>query len=147
MSNPILIVCGSRRWADYPRLACTLDNLCQLAGEPYAACWCGGAAGASAMAETWAVNRWRPLPVRRWPANWRRYGRGAGIRRSAEMIGAAPEGSVLAAFVPHRLADSVGTAHEVRLARRRELAVVVVDCCGLQVLPADPLLPEMEALL
>lgn len=139
MSKPVLIVCGSRRWSDYDRLA---EVLAGLAGIPsrYAELWHGGAKGADCQASTWASCRWSPLPVRRWPADWARYGRAAGVRRSAEMIAAAPEGSLLVAFVPHRLADSVGTAHGVRLARRRGLAVVVVDCCGRQVLPADPVL-------
>jgi len=141
--NPVLIVCGSRRWTDYDRLA---EVLAGIVGIPprYAALWHGGAKGADAMAGNWAQARWSRLPVRRWPADWERYGRAAGVRRSAEMIAAAPPGSLLVAFVPHRLADSVGTAHEVKLARHRGLAVVVVDSCGLQRLPADPFLPQLE---
>jgi len=143
--KPVLIVCGSRRWRDYDRLA---EVLAGLVGIPprYAALWHGGAKGADAMAGNWASTRWASLPVRRWPADWEHYGRSAGVRRSAEMVAAAPPGSVLVAFVPHRLADSVGTAHTVRLARRRGLAVVVADCCGLQRLAADPSLPLLEAI-
>jgi len=146
--NPVLIVCGSRRWSDRRRLIDTLDEICSWNGSYWPAeLWHGGAMGADAMAGEFAAADPCRLPVRVWPADWARYGRAAGVRRSAEMIAAAPVGSLLVAFVPHRLADSVGTAHEVRLARKRGLAVVVVDCCGQQVLPADPLLPQLEVLL
>lgn len=139
MSDPVLIVCGSRRWADYPRLAQALDNLIWPVRDPiYSAIWHGGARGADRLAAHYAA--WRGREVRVWPADWRRYGRAAGVRRSAEMIAAAPEGSLLVAFVPGALADSVGTAHVVRLARRRGLAVVIVDNAGQRALAADPVL-------
>lgn len=139
MQNPVLIVCGSRRWADYPRLAEVLDNLIWPVCQPiYSAIWHGGAGGADRLAAHYAA--WRGREVRVWPADWRRYGRAAGVRRSAEMIGAAPEGSLLVAFVPGALAESPGTAHEVRLARKRGLQVVIVDCAGQRVLAGDPVL-------
>ena len=143
MSDPVLIVCGSRHWVDYPRLAEVLDNLIWPVCQPiYSAIWHGGARGADRLAAHYAA--WRGREARVWPADWGRYGRGAGVRRSAEMIAAAPPGSLLVAFVPGRLAASPGTAHEVRLARRRGLAVVIVDCCGLQRLPADPYVSQLE---
>lgn len=139
MQKPVLIVCGSRRWADYPRLAATLEALIWPVCQPiYAAVWHGGARGADRLAAHFAA--WRGRETRVWPADWRRYGRAAGVRRSAEMIAAAPEGSLLVAFVPGRLAESPGTAHAVRLARKRGLQIIVVDCDGQRVLAGDPVL-------
>jgi len=136
MSNPVLIVCGSRSYPNQYDLNVTLQRL--WSEGSFTALWSTDAAGASRLARLWAMARC--IPVRRWPADWARYGRAAGVRRSAEMIAAAPPGSLLVAFVPGRLADSVGTAHEVRLARQRGLAVVIVDSRGPRVLAADPVL-------
>ncbi len=146
MQNPVLLVCGSRRWADFPRLAEVLDKLIRPVCRPvYSAVWHGGAGGADSLAARWAAALPCPLPVRVWPADWHRYGRAAGVRRSAEMLAAAPPGSLLVAFVPGRLADSAGTAHTVRLARRRGLTVVVVDSDGQRVLAEAQALPQLEA--
>lgn len=143
MSQPVLIVCGSRRWSDRRRLIDTLDRLCCRPGSlgywP-AELWHGGAAGADQMAGEFAAADPYRLPVRVWPADWARYGRSAGVRRSAEMVAAAPAGSLVVAFVPGRLAESAGTAHTVVLARRRGLRVVVVDSAGQRVLAGDPVL-------
>lgn len=43
----------------------------------------GGATGADAEGERWATSR--KIPVRRFPANWKAYGRSAGPIRNQEM--------------------------------------------------------------
>jgi len=44
----------------------------------------GGAKGADSDGEVWA--ELEGVPVRRFPAEWKRYGRGAGIVRNREMV-------------------------------------------------------------
>lgn len=44
----------------------------------------GGARGADHLGEMWAVRH--KIPIKRFPANWDRYGRGAGMIRNTEMV-------------------------------------------------------------
>ena len=122
-SRPVLIVCGSRAWTDWPTMRATLDHLWCAPMLALRAVWHGGAQGADLMATTWAEMFPGRVPVRSWPADWS-LGPHAGVKRSAEMVGSAPAGSVVVAFVSCRLSDSVGTSHTVRLALRRGLRVL-----------------------
>lgn len=49
--------------------------------------WHGGCSGADACAAAWAAAR--GVPVRVWSADWARFGRSAGPRRSRDMLSAA----------------------------------------------------------
>lgn len=138
--QPVLIVCGSRVFNRYILLATTLDAVVWPRGSSrpvYPELWHGGSSGADALAHRWSVRRGLPRQV--WPADWS-LGRSAGVRRSAEMVAAAPAGSVVVAFVPTKLADCVGTSHTVRLALGRGLRVIVVDSAGQRVLDPAPFL-------
>jgi hypothetical protein len=121
---PVVVVCGSRRWWSHARVTLAL---LKVWSPQFAALWHGAARGADLFADAFA--RGSGIPVRRWPADWS-LGRSAGVRRSAEMVAAAPPGSICVAFVLGRLADSRGTAHTVRLALRRGLRCLVVDNSG-----------------
>lgn len=122
---PVVVVCGSRRWWSHARVTLAL---LKVWSPRFAALWHGAARGPDLFADAFA--RRCEIPVRAWLADWDRYGQAAGVRRSAEMIAAAPPGSVCVAFVLGRLADSRGTAHTVRLALRRGLRCLVVDNSG-----------------
>jgi hypothetical protein len=124
MDAKVLIIAGSRRYTDWPRLRAVCDTLLADCG-PFASIWSGAAQGADTLGLRWAS--FRGLPTLAWPPDWQRYGKQAGVRRSADMIQAAATGSILAAFVPTTLAESPGTAHTVRLALNRKLAVWLVD--------------------
>lgn len=54
---------------------------------------CGMARGADTLAEQWAIANW--IPVKEFPADWEKHGRGAGHIRNREM---AKYGDVLVAF-------------------------------------------------
>lgn len=109
-----LAVVGSRTFADRERLFRLLDRL-----RPRLECVVtGGARGADALAEEWARERGVPVVVLR--ADWRRFGRGAGPRRNAEVVAAAT--AVLAFWD----GASRGTADTVRRARAAGVPVHVV---------------------
>lgn len=78
-----LIIAGSRTIAGAEALA-AIDS---LAPPEVAAVICGGAAGVDAAGRAWAEAR--GIPVLDFPADWARYGRGAGPIRNAAMVGSA----------------------------------------------------------
>ena len=121
-SSDVLVVVGSRRWRDYPRLCAVCGSLRAL--RPVGAVWSGGARGADTLGVRWA--RGCGLPVRIWSADWS-LGRSAGVRRTVAMLDAVPADSALVAFVPGRLSRSRGTLHTVRLALARGLVVYLVE--------------------
>lgn len=86
----------------------------------------GGARGADRLGEVFAGEL--GLNLKKFPADWNRFGKGAGILRNEEMARYAsetPEG-VLVAFWD---GVSRGTASMIELARRYGLEVVVVYYC------------------
>ena len=84
----------------------------------------GTARGVDHLGERYAEQE--GLPLRRFPADWARYGRSAGYRRNEAMIdyaGQAPDGGALIA-----LWDEVsrGTRHTIEAASRQGLKVFVL---------------------
>ena len=77
-----VLVCGGRDYADRRRLYAELDALREtveitqiIEGE---------ASGADSLARQWGESR--GIPVRKFPANWRRYGKRAGYLRNKQML-------------------------------------------------------------
>jgi hypothetical protein len=67
------------------------------------------------------------LQVEKFPANWERYGRHAGLERNLEMLDTNPD--LVIAFQRNR---SRGTQHTIDQARKRGIAVEVIrweDLC------------------
>ena len=79
-----VIVAGSRGFDDYPLLEATLDS---YIGEHLEVLdveiVSGGATGADTLGERYAKNRGDILKV--FPAEWRKYGKGAGYIRNKQM--------------------------------------------------------------
>lgn len=121
-TKPVLVVCGSRAWSDAFGLWLHLDHICKP-NRP-SAVWHGGATGADCLAAAWA--RTNKIPVREWPADWRQFGKKAGIMRSRDMLNAAPAGSAVAAFVAPSLNQSRGTAFTVNESVSRHIATWLV---------------------
>lgn len=119
MSSPVLVVIGSRSFSDRGQLFRFLGGL-----GSFSELWSGGAPGADRLGELWA--RSVGLPFRCFPALWKRWGRSAGFRRSAELVSECPEGSLVVCFVDRPLESCRGSLFTVLLARRRGLGVVVV---------------------
>lgn len=74
---------------------------------------CGGARGADDMGRRWAIEN--NIYVHMFPANWKKYGKSAGIRRNVEM---AKNADALIAFWDGK---SVGTKHMIDEAKKRNL--------------------------
>lgn len=104
------LVCGGRDFADWPYLSRMLD------GAGVTLVIHGGASGADTLAGRWASSR--GIAVEVYPADWARYGRSAGPRRNAWMLGVGRP-DVVVAFAGGR-----GTANMVGLARAAGVPVV-----------------------
>lgn len=118
-----VLITGSRDWSDTAALRAVLDEL--LAEHHGLVLVHGGCPrGADALADRWARDHPREVLVDRYPANWGRYGRAAGLRRNGDMVRAGADLCV-AFFVPG--AGNRGTAHCAKLARRAGITVRRVE--------------------
>jgi O-acetyl-ADP-ribose deacetylase (regulator of RNase III) len=77
-----LIIAGSRSFTDYQLLCEKVDAFQQEHG-PVVEVICGMARGADTLGSRYA--REHKIPVKKMPADWDRYGKGAGYRRNEEM--------------------------------------------------------------
>ncbi len=83
--NYRLVVAGSRNFNDYSLLCTTLNEVVgELKSEYNVTIVSGTANGADKLGEKYAEKH--GLKIERHPANWGRYGRGAGPIRNAEMV-------------------------------------------------------------
>lgn len=108
----IAIVCGGRDYRDQERVFAVLDQM-----KPTFVIH-GGARGADALAENWAISR--GVPYARVPAQWERYGRGAGQKRNGWMLQLKPDRVI--AFPGGR-----GTAGMVEQADKAGFLVIKVE--------------------
>lgn len=112
MSHKVL-VCGGRDYQDRDFAFAALDRFAAKFGVE---CVIHGAAkGADTLADEWAGSR--GVSVRRFPANWERDGKAAGLIRNQEMIDKAEPTAVIA-FPGGR-----GTADMVARAKRHGIPV------------------------
>lgn len=78
-----VLITGSRTWTDHRLIHNALDEI--RTAHPDMLLVSGGcSSGVDAIAERWASLR--GVPVERHPAEWQRYGRGAGFKRNSEMV-------------------------------------------------------------
>lgn len=122
MNTTHMIVVGSRSYSDRAELYRVCDSV-RTSSVVYVVS--GGALGADSLGVAWA--RSRGLLVREFPADWGRFGRSAGFRRTAELLAWVPSSSVVVCFVDRLLADCRGSVFTVGAARRRGLPVVTVE--------------------
>ena len=112
-----MIVAGGRDFADAELLTSTLDGLREEFIEIEIVS--GHASGADKMAEAYAKRLGIPLKV--FPAEWKKYGRGAGPIRNREMLAYILEGNpVVTAFWD---GQSKGTKNMIEQAKKAG-----VDC-------------------
>ena len=106
-----IIIAGGRNYSftkiDYRKLALFAQqhNITEVVS--------GCANGADTYGQLWASNR--GIQVKQFPADWEKYGKGAGFIRNLEM---ADYADALIAF-----AGGSGTEHMVKEARRRKLMI------------------------
>jgi len=114
-----VIVAGSRTIRCYDLVRGRLDELLANVAGPIEVV-SGGADGADALGERYA--REREHRLQRFPADWHKHGKRAGILRNRQM---ARHADALVAFWDGR---STGTADVIRTAREQGLKVRVVKC-------------------
>lgn len=109
-----VLVCGSRSW----RLPNVIEKrLRELPAN--AEILHGGARGADTLAAAIALDL--GFFVEEYAADWKRYGKRAGMIRNVEMLDSWPD--LVLAFWD---GSSMGTAHVIREARRRGIATEVI---------------------
>ena len=108
-----VIIAGSRSLTDAEQVATAIAQ----SGFALTEVISGGARGVDTLGEAWA--RRRRIPVRRIPADWRRYGQSAGFRRNEAMAHVAD--AVIAVWD----GSSPGTRHMIATARQRGLRLFV----------------------
>lgn len=108
-----VLVCGGRDYADRARVERVLDDLYVKNGITEVIE--GRAKGADSLAEDWAMGR--NVALRHFPADWDRYGRGAGPRRNRQML-VEGEPDLVVAFLGGR-----GTANMVSQAEKAGVPV------------------------
>lgn len=108
-----VLVCGGRDFSDKEFTDRELDRL--HAEHHFTLLIHGDANGADTLAGSWASIRGVPCtPV---PANWKKYGRGAGPKRNQQMLAMNPD--LVIAFPGGR-----GTAHMVGIAKAKMTRVI-----------------------
>jgi len=108
-----LIIAGSRTFNDYDALC---EALKQFKLNPTLVI-SGTAKGADQLGEYWAKEH--NIPIKRFPADWNRFGRKAGYIRNLNM---AYNADALLAFWDGK---SKGTKHMIDIAKKRGLQVYV----------------------
>jgi len=111
-----VLVTGGRDFDERNMLAQTLDRLHEQHG--FTLLIHGAAKGADRLAGEWAKSR--GIEILACPADWRRYGRGAGMQRNKEMLEQSPD--LLVAFPGGK-----GTENMVKIAKKAGLTVVMAE--------------------
>lgn len=110
------IIAGSRGVTDYEVILNAMDCAFHAGIEP-SVILSGNARGADILGECWAQAN--GLPVEIYPAEWNKYGKGAGFKRNALMASKAD------ALVALWDGESRGTGHMIDMANAMNLLVVV----------------------
>ena len=113
-----ILVCGDRNWRDYLPIAREIINQMPT---PNTVIIHGACRGADTLAAH--VAGWLGLRVESYPAQWQKYGKGAGPIRNQQMLDEGKPDLVLA-FHPN-LAHSKGTKDMVKRARKARIEVRV----------------------
>lgn len=110
-----VLVCGSRHFQDYELLKETLD------GYEFTEIIHGKARGADTLAGDYG--RSNGIEVREFPADWNKYGRGAGPIRNSQMLKEGKPELVIAFRAP----DSRGTQNMIDQAQKAGVEVRIID--------------------
>jgi hypothetical protein len=113
-----VLITGSRDYEDTFQFNETLDELLKSYDDPIIIA--GGAKGADRLAKEYAhMNYLRYLEF---PANWPKYKKKAGTLRNLQMLDEGKPHLVIA----FPLEGSIGTWHMVKIARERDVEVIVI---------------------
>jgi len=112
-----VIVAGSRGFTNYELLKEEMSIICSGIYELEIVS--GTARGADQLGEKWALEN--GFPVKRFPADWLKYGKSAGYVRNEQM---AQYANCLIAFWD---GISNGTKHMIELAKKYQLEIHIID--------------------
>ncbi len=112
-----ILICGGRDYINWKKLRGVMNLHVDIFGMPTEVIH-GDASGADKMGGLWAENL--GIPVRKFPAQWKRYGKSAGYVRNYEMAEEKPD------FV-YAFPGGKGTAMMVKLAEQRGLQVIKIQ--------------------
>lgn len=113
-----LCVFGSRGYSDYPRMCQHLDQFVASQNTSDISIISGMAAGADSLAVRYAKER--GLKLLPFPANWKQYGKSAGILRNAEMAKEATH------FIAFWDGLSKGTGHMISKIKKGVKPLLIV---------------------
>ena len=111
-----VIIAGGRNFDDFNKLCQVCDEFLQDQNKVEIVS--GAYKGADLLGERYAAER--NYPIKQFPADWRRYGKSAGLKRNTEM---ATYADALIAFWD---GESKGTKHMIELATQTGLIVKVI---------------------
>ncbi len=111
-----VIIAGGRNFDDFNKLCQVCDEFLQIQNNVEIVS--GAYKGADLLGEKYAAER--NFSIRQFPADWRRYGKSAGLKRNTEMAAYA---DALIAFWD---GESKGTKHMIELAEHAGLKVKVI---------------------
>jgi hypothetical protein len=110
-----VIIAGGRNFDDFNRLCQVCDEFLQDQNDIEIVS--GAYKGADLLGERYAAER--NHPIKQFPADWRQYGKSAGLKRNTEMAAYA---DALIAFWDGK---SKGTNHMIELATQAGLKVII----------------------
>ncbi|MGV8944901.1 MAG: DUF2493 domain-containing protein [Lutibacter sp.] len=110
-----VIIAGGRNYEDYHKLCQVCDDF--LKNESNIEIVSGAYKGADLLGELYAKER--NYPIKQFPADWRRYGKSAGLKRNTEMANYA---DALIAFWDGK---SKGTKNMIELAISQGLKIQI----------------------
>jgi len=109
-----LCVCGGRDYSDKEKVFEILDSL----EFKITKLVCGMARGADTLGYQWAVKN--NIPIEEYPAEWTKYGRGAGPIRNQQMLNSGID--ILVAFP-----GGTGTANMVKICKAAKVNIIIVN--------------------
>ena len=118
MITPTWIIAGSRNLSDKKYVVSALNEYANAHGYPCEVV-SGGSRGADFLGEVWAEQN--GIPVKRFPADWDKYGRSAGPIRNGQMAEYAKPNGILLLFWDGK---SPGSRSMLNEARKRNIPVV-----------------------
>ena len=110
-----VIVAGSREVKSYELVERAIED----SGFDITEVVCGAARGVDSLGAEWAQDH--GVPVKYFPAEWKRYGRAAGSKRNEQMAEYAE------ALIAIPIARSKGTKHMISAATKRGMPMFVVN--------------------
>lgn len=113
----IVLCCGSRYYSDYEKVVACLRSM------DISLVISGGCRGADALSV--AVAKYLNIPFVEFPANWKKFGKSAGIIRNTQMLNEGKPDFVLAFHSD--LQSSKGTLNMIKQARKAGIPFKVIE--------------------